>query len=237
MNQISLSPSKMNLFRDCPRCFYDQYTLKVARPRGIMASLMSGIDRTIKPLADSYAGKMPDFLKGQIEGVLLPDRAKMKKWGNWRSGMKYYDKENAIELYGGLDECAVIDKGEVEPIYIPVDWKTKGQKPKDSGAQYYQLQLDCYNLMLHATGHKIANKGYLVYLYPNVVTHSPVNPHRLAFEFCVDIYKLDCDIERAKQACIDAVTCLRGARPPINYNCDYCMLVEKKQQLEGKKNE
>ena len=70
MKQISLSPSKMNLFRDCPRCFYDQYVLKVARPRGIMASLMSGIDRTIKPFADTYAGKMPDFLKDKIEGVL-----------------------------------------------------------------------------------------------------------------------------------------------------------------------
>jgi len=197
--------------------------LKTPRPRGIMASLMSGIDRTIKPYADKFAGKMPDFLKDKIEGVLMADRAKMVKWGNWRTGMRYYDKENAIELYGALDECAILNNE-----YIPVDWKTKGQKPKDDGAQYYQLQLDCYNLMLHATGLKTANIGYLVYLYPLVVK---TNGEMLDFSFGVDVYKLDCDIERAKQACIDAVTCLRGARPPVNFNCEYCMLVEKKKQL------
>jgi len=233
MEQISLSPSKMNLYKDCARCFYDQYTLKVPRPRGIMASLMSGIDRTIKPLADESAGQMPAFLGGNIEGVLLPDRAKMTKWGNWRTGMRYFDTENQIELYGALDECAVIDPDGSKPIYVPVDWKTKGQKPKDSGAQYYQLQLDSYNLMLHATGHKIANIGYLVYLYPEKATSTHGNPI-VDFQFSVDVYKLDCDIERAKQTCIDAVTCLRGERPPLNYNCDYCMLVEKKKQLEIK---
>ena len=231
MKQISLSPSKMNLFRDCPRCFYDQYTLKVPRPRGIMASLMGGIDRTIKPLADSYAGKMPGFLANHINGILLPNRVTMKKWGNWRSGMRYYDESNAIELYGGLDECAVIDAGEAEPIYVPVDWKTKGDKPKDSGAQYYQGQLDAYNLMLHATGFKIANIGYLVYLYPKRAEVCGF-ADEILFPFGVDIYKLECNIERAKQACIDAVNCLRGARPPVNPGCEYCMLVEKKKLLE-----
>ncbi len=225
MKQISLSPSKLNLFRDCPRCFHDAYTLKTPRPRGIMASLMSGIDRTIKPLADHSAGKMPDFLKDHIEGVLLPDRAKMKKWGNWRTGPRYYDEKNAIELYGALDECAVEDGD----IYSPVDWKTKGQKPKDDGSQYYQGQLDCYSLMLYTTGHKISNVGYLVYLYPIGVCED--NKKNLDFKFAVDTYKLTCDIERAKQACIDAVECLRGARPPINFGCEYCMLVEKKKQL------
>lgn len=229
MNQISLSPSKLNLFKDCPRCFYDQYVLKVPRPRGIMASLMGGIDKAMKPMADTFAGTLPDFLKDKIDGVLMPDRAKMVKWGNWRTGMRYYDKENAIELYGALDECAVKDGD----IHIPVDWKTKGQKPKDSGAQYYQLQLDCYNLMLQATGHRIANIGYLVYLYPTIVQTHGAEPI-INIPFAVDVYKLDCDIERAKQACIDAVTCLRGARPPVNFSCEYCMLVEKKKQLEIK---
>ena len=224
MKQISLSPSKLNLFKDCPRCFYDQYVLKVPRPRGIMASLMGGIDRTIKPVADTCAGKMPDFLKDKIEGVLMPDRAKMKAWGNWRTGMRYYDKENGIELYGALDECAV-KNGD---IYIPVDWKTKGQKPKDDGSQYYQLQLDCYNLLLYATGLEILNIGYLVYLYPVAVRFFE---RIIDFGFDVDVYKLDCDIERAKKACIDAVNCLRGARPPVNLNCEYCLLVEKKKGL------
>ena len=225
MNQISLSPSKLNLFKDCPRCFFDAYVLKTPRPRGIMASLMSGIDRTIKPFADTYAGKMPPFLNEKIEGVLMPDRATIKKWGNWRTGMRYYDKENAIELYGALDECAVKEDG----THIPVDWKTKGQKPKDDGAQYYQGQLDAYNLMLSATGHKIANIGYLVYLYP-VKVHMDVT-EGIGFKFGVDVYKLDCDIERAKKACIDAVTCLRGARPPVNLSCEYCLLVERKKGL------
>jgi len=224
----------MNLFRDCPRCFYDQYTLKVARPRGIMSTLPGGIDRVIKPLADHYAGKLPAFLEGKVYGTLISNREKMKKWGNWRTGMRYFDPANKIELYGALDECAVIDEGEAEPIYVPVDWKTKGGKPKDSGAQYYQLQLDCYNLMLHATGLKIASIGYLVYLYPTVALDDSLAGEEwvVNFPFSVDVYKLDCNIENAKEMCVKAVTCLRGERPSMNYNCEYCMLVEKKKQLE-----
>lgn len=227
MEQISLSPSKMTLFKDCPRCFYDQYILKVPRPRGIMATIMGGIDRAIKPLADSFAGKMPDFLGGKVEGVLMPDRALLKKWGFWKTSPRYVDDVNMIELYGGLDECLVNND-----IYTPLDYKTKGFKPKNSGAQYYQLQLDCYNLMLHATGLKIANIGYLVYLYPTIALESANDKNVVVFPFGVDVYKLDCDIERAKQACIDAVTCLRGERPPVNAGCEYCMLVEQKNGLE-----
>ena len=86
--------------------------------------------------------------------------------------------------------------------------------------------------MLSATGHKITNVGYLVYLYPTIACVGPVE--NVVFPFSVDVYKLDCDIERAKQACIDAVTCLRGERPPATVTCEYCTLVEKKKQLEEK---
>jgi len=60
----------MALFNNCPRCFYDQYVLKVARPRGIMATIMGGIDRAMKPFADNFAGAMPRFLKEKVERVL-----------------------------------------------------------------------------------------------------------------------------------------------------------------------
>jgi len=42
------SPSKLNLVKDCPRCFWLEFNKKFRRPRGIFPSLPSGMDKILK---------------------------------------------------------------------------------------------------------------------------------------------------------------------------------------------
>ena len=49
-----LSPSAMNVYRDCPRCFWLTKVKSVSRPRGIFPSLPSGMDRGIKGYFDGF---------------------------------------------------------------------------------------------------------------------------------------------------------------------------------------
>ena len=41
---VTLSPSSLNLMKDCPRCFWVQFNKGIKRPNGIFPSLPSGID-------------------------------------------------------------------------------------------------------------------------------------------------------------------------------------------------
>ncbi len=43
-----LSPSSINLFLECPRCFWLQLVKKITRPQGAFPSLPSGMDRILK---------------------------------------------------------------------------------------------------------------------------------------------------------------------------------------------
>jgi hypothetical protein len=84
----SLSASKLNLMKECKRCFFDANILKVERPRGIFPSLPGGVDRVMKDYLDQYRETLPPSLKGRIPGVLWGDIAQITKLRNWRSGLK-----------------------------------------------------------------------------------------------------------------------------------------------------
>lgn len=237
MGIIYLSPSKLNLFRECPRCFHDAYTSDTPRPRGIMASLPGGMDLIMKKYVDQYRGKIPAGLEGKLPGVLFNDMAIMKRWRFWKTGPSWQDPVKGIILVGALDDCLI--DGD---IYIPLDWKTKGAEPKDDGSQYYQTQLDCYNLMLEYTGKQVRDEGWLVYIFPvfasihcaDDMAPRPIQPadkewFDVTFEY--KPFKLACSRERAKEIIYKAAECLRGPRPKPSDACEVCAFEERRKLL------
>ena len=66
ITSFKLSPSTLNVFLDCPRCFWLDKVKNIKRPRGIFPSLPSGMDRAIKVHFDSFRTKgiLPPELKG-----------------------------------------------------------------------------------------------------------------------------------------------------------------------------
>src|SRR3989344_1594160 len=54
---FKLSPSSLGLFEECPRCFWLDKHEKWSRPEGIMASLMSGMDKVLKHHFDRFRDK------------------------------------------------------------------------------------------------------------------------------------------------------------------------------------
>ncbi|MCX5657477.1 MAG: hypothetical protein NTZ48_04540, partial [Candidatus Omnitrophica bacterium] len=152
MNKIRLSPSALNLFLDCPRCFWLEKVKGIKRPRGIFPSLPGGMDSVIKVYFDRYRikGELPPEIKGKVEGKLIPEEKTLKKWRSWRStDLCYEDKAINASLSGALDDC-LIEEG----FYIPLDYKTRGYELKEGSENYYQVQLDCYCLMLESKGYR-----------------------------------------------------------------------------------
>ena len=188
-----------------------------------MASLPGGMDLIMKHFVDQYRGGMLPTLKDKLPGILMADMLLMKKWRYWKTGPTYRDPENAITLIGALDDC-LVDNG----FYIPLDWKTKGSKPKDDGSQYYQTQLDCYNLMLEANNFPVRDEGWLVYIYPDgAEVRRDCGTPVINVLFAMEPFKLVCSRDRAKEILLKAAECLRGPRPKSAHTCEHCQYLER----------
>src|SRR3989338_5909709 len=111
MTAFKLSPSTLNLLKECPRCFWLSEHEVWSRPNGIFPSLPSGMDGILKKHFDKFMekGKLPPELcsKSECENLKLFDNKDLlKEWRNSRKGLWFEDKEGNI-LHGGIDNLMV----------------------------------------------------------------------------------------------------------------------------------
>lgn len=222
MNNYRLSPTSLNLFLECPRCFWLEKKKSIKRPRGIFPSLPGGMDSAIKNYFDKYRlkGELPPDIRGKVTGKLFSDAALLKKWRSWSSTeLRYQDKSLNAVLSGALDDCLVQDN-----FYLPLDYKTRGYELKEDPRKYYQTQLDCYCLILESTGYRTKGLAYLVYYWPTEVEEDGL------IKFHVEPIEIKTNLESAKKIFSKAVTLLSGAIPEANPECEYCNLVENRKE-------
>jgi len=217
---ISLSASKLNLFRECPSCFYAVNVLKIPRPDSIVASITGGIDRTAKAYFDAYRGKVPTVLEGKVPGFLYQDLEKMKKMRHWKSGLKAEVEVHGIRvsIIGAIDDLLMSCPG-----YSPLDAKSKGDRPKDDGSKYYGIQSNIYGLLLDRNGMPPSGLSYFAYFWPVQMIHHNGGPS--VWDVGCEVYALECSPEKAVQTIGDAVLIMKGERPQLNQDCTYCKFV------------
>jgi len=221
MKKYSLSPTTLNLYLDCPRCFWLHINRNIKRPRGIFPSLPGGMDLVIKTYFDKYRlnDELPPEFIGKIEGSLFKDIKILEKWRSWKdTNLIYEDNSLNATLSGALDDCIVEDN-----YYIPLDYKTRGSAVREDSSKYYQLQLDSYCLILESARYKTKDLAYLVYFWPNEVKEQGnVN-------FNIKTVKIATNINYAKKVFHDAVISLLGNIPKASLNCEYCKLVTERK--------
>jgi len=210
---MRLSPSALNLFLECPKCFYLEYKLGIHRPKGPFPSLPGGMDILIKKHFDRcrLLGQMPSEIAGKVEGRLFPDLEILNKWRNWRSGLVYRDKESGVDLSGALDDCLVAGGR-----YAPMDYKTRGFDVKDGGELFYQNQMNCYELMLQGQGLPTVGLAWLIYWIPKEIEKGGV------VKFVIDVKKMSVDGETALRVLRAAAKTLQGTAPKSHSACTFC---------------
>jgi len=210
---ISLSPSKIGVLKDCAGCFYDENVLKIPRPRGIFPSLPGGVDRVMKDCLDAYRGSMMPSLKDKLPGKLWGTKQQIDKLRNWRSGLKVTltVQNKTVSLIGALDDLIL----EPNDSYSPFDTKTKGKEPESDGSEYYLHQLDLYALMLRENGMPPSGKGYLDYWFP-------IQFGGELMKWGSKLFTLSLDPQRGVEWIEKAVTVMVGTRPSSSPNCEYC---------------
>lgn len=214
MKRITLSPSRLSLFIDCPRCFWLDLKKKSKRPSGIFPSLPSGMDSILKKYFDKFREKneLPPELRGVLKGQLFDDMDRLSVWRNNFKGLQYLDEDSGILLRGAQDEVFVTTAGE----FIPVDFKTRGYPLKEDTAKHYQHQMDIYCFLLHKNGLKTTNFACLIFYHPIKVQGDGL------VKFKYDVVKMKTSMKNGEKLFMDAIEILQGPEPETDGTCEWC---------------
>lgn len=208
-----LSPSSLNLMKECPRCFWLSQHRVWKRPVGIFPSLPNGMDRILKEHFNRFRDKnqLPPELCEQdscSDMKLFPDKEKLKVWQNNWKGVSFTDKKGN-ELHGAVDNILV--KGNK---LIVLDYKTRGYPLKEDTAEHYRLQQNIYNFLLRKNGYQTENYFFLLFYVPNEVTPTG------EVIFDTELIKMKVDVKMAEQIWEKAIELLNSECP--QKACEWC---------------
>ena len=222
-----LSRSKIDLFMECPRCFYLDNKLGVARPRGPAFTLNIAVDKLLKKEFDIHrnAGTAHPLMKKYgIEAMPL-SHPEMGKWRENFVGIQYLHKPTNLKVSGAIDDVWEDTDGSL----IIVDYKAtskEGDVTELSDTKWqnqYKRQMEIYQWLFRQNGFKVSETGY--FLYVNGKTDKKAFDGKLEFDVNLIAYKGDDSwvsgvLQKIKE-CLDT-----GKIPPANELCEYCVYRE-----------
>ncbi len=230
-----LSRSKIDLFLNCPRCFYLDRRLGVGQPPGYPFSLNSAVDKLLKKEFDAHRkeGTAHPLMKSyNIDAVPL-DHKLMDDWRDALSGgITYLHSKTNLFITGGVDDVWVNTKGE----FIIVDYKATskdGDVNLDADWQIgYKRQVEIYQWLFRQNNFKVSNTAYFVYCNGN--TDAAAFDSKLEFDISVLAYEgNDSWIENV---ILDLHKCLASSTiPETGEDCDFCKYREAAYDVESSK--
>lgn len=160
-----ISRSKIELFKQCPRCFWLDARLKISRPSSPPFNINKAIDELFKKEFDRYrlSGQPhPMMLDNKIQAIPF-QHADLEKWRHNFTGVIALHAPTNLHVFGAIDDVWQNDKGEL----MVVDYKATAKQADvsiDSGWQIsYKRQLEVYQWLLRQNGFKVSDTGYFVY--------------------------------------------------------------------------
>lgn len=162
---FKLSRSKIELFTQCPRCFWLDVRLKITRPSSPPFQINKAIDELFKKEFDGYRAKQephPLMLEYAIEAVPY-QHDKLDEWRHNFTGVVHLHEPTNLHLFGAVDDIWVNPAGEL----IVVDYKaTAKDKEVSLDAEWqnsYKRQMEIYQWLLRQNGFLVSDTGYFVY--------------------------------------------------------------------------
>ena len=217
-----LSRSKIDLYLNCPRCFYLDCKLGVAQPPGYPFNLNNAVDKLLKKEFDIHRARSTRHPLMEHYGVnAVPfDHPRINAWRDARTaGITYRHAPTNFFITGGIDDVWVDPYGEL----IIVDYKAtskNGEVSIDAEWQIgYKRQMEIYQWLFRKNGFSVSKTGYFVYC--NGKTDREAFDGKL--EFDIKLIPYEGDDGWVEQALLDAHRCLNsGTLPPAGAGCEFC---------------
>lgn len=215
-----LSRSKIELFLECPRCFWLDIHGIAKRPAPAPYTINNAIDYLLKKEFDEYReGDLEHHLIKKYKIDAKPYKSEeLDKWRHNFTGIQFHHKESGFLVFGAVDDIWVNKKNEL----IVVDYKATGAK-EHKIYDSYKRQMEVYQWLLNSNGHKISKTGY--FLFAKVDKGNGFGEGKLKFDLILeavigDSSWIEKTIMEAKK-CYDSNTA-----PEYGEDCEYCKFIK-----------
>lgn len=227
-----LSRSKIDLFIECPRCFYVDNKLGTKRPSIPSFNLNIAVDELLKKEFDVHrkAGTPHPIMQEYKLETVPYQHVDMDTWRDPFVGITYLHPEYNFVVSGGIDDIWVNPAGEL----IVVDYKATSKDGSittladSSWEAQYLRQVGVYQWLLRQNGFTVSDTAYFVYCNGLKTTDGFGNC--LTFETtlipCTGTTDWIEPTLKQIKACLDS-----DVYPPCGPTCEYC----KYREAVGKK--
>ncbi|MEA3452794.1 MAG: PD-(D/E)XK nuclease family protein [Patescibacteria group bacterium] len=201
---IKISPKALNLYFECPLCFWLEKNKGVKRPSPFPYELNTEVDELLKQDFDKHrarGGKHPLLEANNIPAILFQNQKLLNEWRDNSKGLSY--SEDKLTLFGVLDDILDFGDGKLAPF----DYKSTGKSiPKIYDR--FQLQMDVYTYLLEKNGYSTPRKGILAFYIVD-----KENPFEDKLPFRKEIHIIDTDPSYIPKIFKEAVECLQNEAP------------------------
>jgi len=223
---FKVSRSKIDLFIECPRCFYLDRRIGVSRPQGFPFNLNSAVDTLLKKEFDIHRNqKTPHPLMDSYGIDAMPfQHEKMDIWRENFTGVETFYEPTNFVVFGAVDDIWV-DKNNTLMV---VDYKaTSKNEEVNLDAEWqdgYKRQMEVYQWLLRQNEFKVSDTGYFV--YANGKRDREAFDGKLEFDIKLIPYEGKADwIEKTlmnMKKCLDT-----NEIPKASPTCEYCTYINK----------
>lgn len=218
---FKLSRSKIELFLQCPRCFYLDRRLGVGRPDTPPYTLNNAVDHLLKKEFDMHRAKGSSHPLMTTYGVdAVPfQHPEMDAWRDALRGIQYHHRDTNFLVFGAVDDVWVDEKGRL----IIVDYKAtstaKTISLDDEWKAAYKRQVEVYQWLFRRNGFEVLDTAYFVFV--NAEKDRQAFDRKL--EFSVQILPHRGAADWVDDALTEARICLeRETAPPAARACEWC---------------
>lgn len=229
-----ISRSKIDLFLECPRCFYFDRRLGIGRPPGFPFNLNSAVDKLLKKEFDIHRAKQTQHPLMKTYGIeAIPfAHEDIDIWRENFKGVRFLHEPTNFEVTGAVDDVWQMPDSSIAVVDYKATSKD-GEVSLDADWQIgYKRQMEVYQWLLRQKGFNVSNTGYFVYC--NGQTDKEAFDGRL--EFKVKIIPYTGSGEWIEKTLTDIKKCLDQAHiPAAGKECDYCAYTQALAKADTKK--
>ncbi len=218
-----LSRSKIDLFLECPRCFYIDNKLGTKRPSIPSFNLNIVVDTLFKKEFDLHriAKTRHRIMEEHGLNVIPFAHTELDSWRDPFQGISCTHEKTGLVVSGAVDDIWQQD----DDSLIIVDYKATSKADRivslsDSPWEsQYRRQIGVYQWLFAQNGFKVAPVGYI--LYANALTSSEKFDAILSFD--VTLIPCEGDASWIPTTLETIHTCLNSDEiPPVGQSCEFC---------------
>lgn len=229
---FKFSRSKLELFLQCPRCFYLDRRRGIGQPSGPAFTLNVAVDALMKREFDVHRarGEPHELMKEYGIDAVPYQHPELDQWRTNFHGVQTLHKPTNFLFFGAVDDIWQSPGGDLHVVDYKATSTQKEISLDDPWKQAYKRQMEIYQWLLRGNALPVSDLGYFVY----VNGLSDKGHFGAKLEFRMQIISYTGDDSWVDEALQEAHACLcRENVPAAAKSCEWCAYREAASKVEN----